>query len=129
AYYSSPRPRGELPRTNNLPTATVQVPDRSGEHVHKARERKDKEDRQSECQMRLEDPMSVRDVVRGARLEGEDALRPHHKFDHLLTVTVLQRDWDGGEAETELRHQQHKDRSVAESRCRTDARIEQAPMQ
>src|SRR5690606_542261 len=103
------RPRRELLGANDLPTAAVQIPDRGREHVDETRERKDEEDRQPERQMRLEYPMCVRDVVRSAGLESEDALRPHHELHHLLTVAVLQRDRDSGEAETELRHQQYED--------------------
>ena len=86
---------------HHLIAGAPKIPDRRAPDVDQAGERKQQEDRHAQQQVHFEDGMHIRDVG-GGRLQGQNALRPVHELHHLMTVHVVKRDEDGGEAERQL---------------------------
>ena len=87
------------------------------------------EDGEAEEDMRLEQRVDVDDEVRRTGAHIDDRLRPVHEFHHLGAVEMAERYDDGGEAEQELRHQQHHDAGVGERGIGADARIKKPAVQ
>src|SRR5690606_10061823 len=90
-------------RAHDLIAAPSQIPDRCAQNMHKPGEGEDKEDRQAENEMRLEDRRHIRNISRRARPQRHDMLRPVHELHHLLAVEMLGRNRNGGQAEQKLR--------------------------
>ena len=76
--------------------------------------------------MQLEHQRHIGDLIRRASAEGKDALRPVHELDHFMSVEVLHRQRDRGEAKGQLRPQQQDDHVVGKAGRGADARVEEA---
>ncbi|ENN85253.1 hypothetical protein RHSP_54667 [Rhizobium freirei PRF 81] len=87
---------------HDLIAGTPEIPDRCTPDMDQAGKRKQQEDRHAEQQVRFEDGMHVSDVGSGSRLQRQNALRPVHELYHLMTVHMVERDGDGGEAQRQL---------------------------
>ena len=89
------RPAGSGGGSHYLVPRAPEIADRHAQHVHQAGEREDDEDGEPEKEVQLEHGVRARDVADRCRIEGEDALRPHHQLHHFLPVEMPERNRDG----------------------------------